>query len=363
VDLLNFVAKFNNHTFMNNFIKFLALILFITCNQRIYAQGEPQYKVGCIAFYNIENLFDTINNPNTNDEEFLPQGAYQWTSERYFEKLDNLAKVISQIGTDLTPDGPAIIGLCEVETKEVLEDLAAVESIKDRNYQVVHYHGPDRRGVDNALMYNPKYFTKTNSKTHRLKMYGQEDFFTRDQLVVSGLFDGEMMHLVVNHWPSRRGGQKRSEPNRTAAADLTRFIVDSLLTIDPNAKVIIMGDFNDDPVDKSVKKHLNTTDNPKRIREGQLFNPFEKFYRQGIGTLAYRDSWNLFDMLLLTPALVGDNKSDYKFYRAGVFNQPWMIQKEGAFKGYPFRSYGGGSYLGGYSDHFPVYLFLIKEVQ
>jgi len=347
---------------MNNFLKLMVFVLFVNMSLFLQAQNEKQFKVGCIAFYNIENLFDTINNPATNDEQFLPEGSYQWNSERYFEKLNNLAKVISLIGTDNTPDGPAILGVSEVENEKVLEDLAAVEIIKDRNYQVVHFHGPDRRGVDNALMYNPKYFTKTNAKSHRLTIEGRDNFFTRDQLVVSGYFDDEMMHFIVNHWPSRSGGQKRSEPLRIAAADLTRSIVDSLLNIDPNAKVFVMGDFNDDPVDISVKKQLNTTGNPKRIRDGQLYNPFEKFYRQGIGTLAYRDSWNLFDMILLSPALVGDDRSDYKLYRAGVFNQPWMLQKEGSFKGYPYRTYAGGNYLGGYSDHFPVYTFIIKEV-
>lgn len=343
--------------------RLIPVIILLFLFAGLSAQNEKQFKVGCIAFYNVENLFDTINDPNIRDDDFTPEGANLWNTEKYLEKLDNLARVISKIGADLTPDGPAVLGLCEVENSAVLEDLAAVESIRDRNYQVVHYHGPDRRGMDNALMYNPKYFTMTNSRTHRLKVEGRDNFYTRDQLVVSGYFDGEMMHFVVNHYPSRRGGQKRSEPLRIAAADLTRAIVDSLLNIDPNAKVMVMGDFNDDPVDKAIRSHLNATGNDRRLREGQLYNPFERFYRQGIGTLAYRDSWNLFDMILLTPALIGDDKSDYKFYRAGVFNKPWMVQKEGVFKGYPFRSYGGGNYLGGYSDHFPVYIYLIKEVE
>lgn len=343
--------------------RLITVIILLFLFAGLSAQNEKQFKVGCIAFYNVENLFDTINDPNIRDDAFTPEGSNLWNTRKYLEKLDNLAKVISQIGTDLTPDGPAVIGLCEVENREVLEDLAAVESIRDRNYQVVHYHGPDRRGMDNALMYNPKYFTLTNSHTHRLKVEGRDNFYTRDQLVVSGYFDGEMMHFVVNHYPSRRGGQKRSEPMRIAAADLTRAIVDSLLNIDPNAKVMVMGDFNDDPVDKAIRSHLNATGNERRLREGQLYNPFERFYRQGIGTLAYRDSWNLFDMILLSPAMIGDDRSDYKFYRAGVFNKPWMVQKEGTFKGYPFRSYGGGNYLGGYSDHFPVHIYLIKEVE
>lgn len=330
-------------------------------NILLNAQNEAKYRIGCVAFYNIENLFDTIKQPEVNDIEFTPQGINNWNTKKYYEKLDRLAEVISKIGIDITPDGPAILGLSEVENRDVLIDLAAQPALKNQNYQVVHYDGPDLRGVDCALFYNPKYFTETNSQSRRLRIEGNDEFLTRDQLVVSGLFDGEMMHFIVNHWPSRRGGQKRSEPMRIAAAELTKSIVDSLLAIDPNAKVIVMGDLNDDPIDKSVKKVLNTVDTPDKIRPGKMFNPMERLFRQGIGSLAYRDSWNLFDQLILTPALVGTDRDTYKFYRAGVFNQPWMLQKEGAFKGYPWRSFAGGSYLGGYSDHFPVYLFLLRE--
>ena len=346
---------------MKFFIRlFVFLLAFLVVGQ-LQSQTEKKYRVGCIAFYNIENLFDTINQPDVIDEEFLPEGINNWNTKKYYEKLDRLAEVISKIGVDVTPDGPAVIGLCEIENSSVLFDLAAQSKISNRNYQVVHHDGPDLRGVDCALLYNPRYFTITNSQSRRLTIPGRDDFFTRDQLVVSGKFDGEMMHFVVNHWPSRRGGQKRSEPLRIAAAQLTRSIVDSLLAIDPNAKVIVMGDLNDDPVDKSVKKVMNTVDSPEKIAPSKMLNPMEKLYRQGIGSLAYRDSWNLFDQLILTPAFIGDDKSTYKFYRASVFNQPWLLQKEGAFKGYPWRSFAGGSYLGGYSDHLPAYLFLIKE--
>lgn len=347
---------------MQNFSKPLTIAAFLLFSIAAYTQTEKQYKVVCVGFYNIENLFDTINQPDVRDEEFTPEGRNRWDSQRYHEKLVNLSKVISQIGTEMTPDGAAVLGLCEVENRSVLEDLAKEPEIEDRNYQIVHFDGPDRRGVDNALFYNPKYFTETNSRTHRLLIEGRDDFFTRDQLVVSGLLDGEMIHFVVNHWPSRYGGQKRSEPLRIAAAGLTRSIVDSLLAIDPQAKIIVMGDLNDDPVDKSVKKVLNTAANPDRLTEKELYNPTEKLFKQGIGTLAYRDSWNLFDQMILSPALVGDDHSSFKFFRVNVFNQPWMLQKEGTFKGYPLRSFGGGTYLGGYSDHFPVYLYLIKEL-
>ncbi|HPE33397.1 MAG TPA: endonuclease/exonuclease/phosphatase family protein [Bacteroidales bacterium] len=346
---------------MRFFTEIVFSIFVLLSGLNLHAQDEMRYRIGCIAFYNIENLFDTIDQPNVNDTEFTPEGPNKWNSSKYYEKLSNLSEVISKIGVDLTPDGPAVLGLSEIENRSVLSDLVMQPELRQRNYQIVHHDGPDRRGVDCALFYNPKYFTMTNSQSRRLRVEGRDNFFTRDQLVVSGMFDGEMMHFIVNHWPSRSGGQKRSEPLRIAAARLTRSIVDSLLNIDPNAKVIVMGDLNDDPVDKSVKKIMNTTDNPDKLKSDMMFNPMERLYRQGIGSLAYRDAWNLFDQLLLTQALTGNDKSTYKFYRAGVFNKPWLLQKEGAFKGYPWRSFAGGNYLGGYSDHLPVYLFLIKE--
>ena len=325
-----------------------------------YAQQEKQYKVACVAFYNLENLFDTINQEGVNDYEFTPEGPNAWTSSRYLEKSHNMAKVIAQIATDVTPDGPAILGVSEIENRSVLEDLVADELLKDRNYQIVHYDGPDKRGVDLGLLYNPKYFEVTNSQSRRLYIEGNDDFKTRDQLVVSGIFDGEPMHFIVVHWPSRYGGEKRSRPLRNAAAQLSRSIIDSLLTIDPQAKVVLMGDYNDDPNNESVAKYLNAT-RKTRLKKGQLYNPFEEMFREGIGSLAYRDNWNMFDQHVITPAWLEKDYSTYRFHKAVVFQKPWMKQKEGQYKGYPHRTFAGGRYLGGYSDHLPTYLLIIKE--
>ncbi|TVQ89512.1 MAG: endonuclease/exonuclease/phosphatase family protein [Bacteroidetes bacterium] len=315
-----------------------------------------------MAYYNVENLFDTINDPDRNDDDFTPEGANRWTSERYYEKLDRLAEVISKLGTELNPDGPAVIGLGEVENEEVVWDLARQERIRDRNYQVVYYRSRDRR-VDNAFMYNPKYFEKTSSKPVPTIIPDRPDFRTRDQVVLSGLLLGEPFHFIVAHWPSRRGGEARSRPLRIAAADIARSIIDSLKAEDPNAKVIFMGDLNDDPIDISVRRHLNAIGDKDKLSEGQLYNPFVDFARRGIGTLAWRDSWNLFDQIIMTQSLLGDDYSTFKYHRAEVFNRPFLRQPSGRFQGYPFRSYGGGVYLGGYSDHFPVYIFLIREIK
>jgi len=339
---------------------FAVFVFIFTLN--ISAQEKVEYKIGCVAFYNIENLFDTINQPYVIDEEFLPEGTNAWNSSKYWEKQKNLAEVISQIGTDLTPDGPAILGLSEIENRSVLDDLVKEPAIKNRNYQVVHIDGPDRRGVDCALFYNPKYFKVTNTQSRRFTLPDDTNFHTRDQLVVSGIFDGEPMHFVVNHWPSRSGGQKASEHKRIGAARVTRAIVDSLFALEPNAKIIVMGDLNDDPVDKSVKEYLNTGGETEKLKSGQLYNPMMKMFKNGIGSLAYRDSWNLFDQIILSQAFLGEDKSTFKYYKSQIFNKPFLLQKDGAYKGYPWRSFAGGVYLGGYSDHFPAMVFLIKKI-
>jgi hypothetical protein len=339
---------------------FFVPALFIQCHSQ-QNNHKREFVTVCIGFYNVENLFDTIISPGINDVDFTPQGNNRWNAARYFEKLDNLAEVIEKMGQNVTPDGPAVLGLAEVENRPVLVDLAMREGIKNRNYQVVHYAGPDRRGIDVAFMYQPKYFKYISSKPYRTVIADREDFRTRDQLLVTGELLGERMHFIVAHWPSRSGGEKRSRPLRIAAADIARGIIDSIQAAEPGAKVFFMGDFNDDPTDRSVRRHLRSNGNASRLKENELFNPFEDFFRKGIGTLAWRDSWNLFDQILFTPALVGQNYQGFQFYKADVFNEPFLRQPSGRFQGYPFRSYGGGVYLGGYSDHFPAYVFLIRE--
>ncbi|HPE54897.1 MAG TPA: endonuclease/exonuclease/phosphatase family protein [Bacteroidales bacterium] len=341
---------------------FTIIIIALLLSLTIYAQPQKAYNVACIGFYNLENLFDTINNKELFlSEEFTPESEKQWTSQRYHEKLNHMAEVISKIGTDVTPDGVALLGVSEIENRGVLEDLVKESSIADRDYQIVHYDSPDRRGVDVGLLYQPKYFEVVNSASHRLTMPDDTNFRTRDQLVVSGYLNGEMIHVIVNHWPSRSGGEKRSRPKRNAAGELSRHIVDSLLNLDPNAKILVMGDLNDDPVNPSVLEHLRAKGKEKELEPGDMYNPMYNLYREGIGSLAYRDLWNLFDQVIVSQALLGDDKSTYKFYKAFVFNKNFLKQKEGAFAGYPNRTFVGDRYLGGYSDHFPVYVLLIRE--
>jgi endonuclease/exonuclease/phosphatase family metal-dependent hydrolase len=324
-------------------------------------QGKQEYVPALVGFYNIENLYDTLDTPDVDDAEYLPGSAKQWGTKRYFRKLDRLAQVIGDMGKDLHPNGLAILGLAEVENRTVLEDLAARPAISARGYKVVHEDGPDRRGVDVALMYDPTQYKVFSHKSYRLTMPDRPDFRSRDQLLVSGILDGDTVHVIVAHWPSRRGGEKRSMPNRKAAAELGRSITDSLLVNNPGARIMYMGDLNDDPVNPSVERFLRSTGDKSKAVDGRFFNPMYAPYQKGIGTLAWRDSWNLFDQILVSPALVTGEGGRYKYYGVRIFNEPYLRQTEGNFKGYPLRTFVGDTYQDGFSDHFPVFLILVKE--
>jgi predicted extracellular nuclease len=326
----------------------------------VYAQ--KQVKAGIIAFNNLENLYDTINDPSVNDEEFLPNTAKNWNSERYQARLKNTAHVISQLGDADGLKAPAVMGLCEIENKQVLVDLVAQPALKPFKYAIVHYDSPDKRGMDVALIYQPRYFKITNSQSLPLMLYDKETnerVYTRDMLVVSGVYDGEPMHFIVNHWPSRRGGADKSNL-RMEAAKRCRSLVDSILAIQKDAKIIVMGDFNDDPINESVTVGLKSSGKMEDLKENELYNAMAPLFKNGIGTLAYRGKWNLFDQLFLTQPLVDNNSKGHHFLRSTVYNPSYLIRDEGQYKGYPLRTYGGDEYLGGYSDHLPVYLLLVK---
>lgn len=351
-------------------IRFSVLrVLVITCLTAIALEGfaqEKQYKVAAVGFYNVENLFDTINDPEKNDEDFLPTGSYHYTPEVYQEKLTHLSGVIADLATELTPDGVAMLGVAEIENRLVLEDLVKQPSLAKRGYKIIHHDSPDARGVDVGFIYQPKYFTVLGSKPLLVPMPQNPDgssYFTRDILWVWGTFDGEPLHVFVNHWPSRRGGEVASSPLRELAATVCRGVIDSLLQVDPNVKIITMGDLNDDPTNNSTYKVLQAKPKPEKLKAGELFNPFYEFYKKGIGTLAWNDSWNLFDQIILSQGWLKKEQEGFYYLRTEVYNRPYLTQKSGNFKGYPHRTYVGGVYQGGYSDHFPVYIFLVKEVK
>ena len=345
-------------------LKIFAIIVIFLSATVLY--GQSNLKAGVVAFYNLENLFDTINTDGVDDDDFTPAGLNKWTSERYLIKINRLAEAISRIGEDDgIKGGPALLGVSEIENRAVLQDLISHPLLKASNYQIVHYDSPDLRGVDVALLYQPRYFRVTSSDSPELVIFNEnkERVYTRDQLVVTGLFDGEEMSVIVNHWPSRSSGESVTRPRRNEAATLTRHLVDSLLSVNKNAKVVIMGDLNDDPVNESLRKYLRAGDNQDKLKEGELFNCMYPLFKKGVGSLYYRDNQNLFDQIIVTPALLGKDYSSYKYYTSRIFNKPFLIQADGQYKDYPLRTYVGTTFQGGYSDHFPVYILMVRSVK
>ena len=342
-------------------------ILLTTISLNTIAQEKRNFKIHTIAFYNVENLFDTINDVNKNDEASPIMEIKFNRSEIYKKKVENMASVIADIGTDLVNKSPSIVGLSEVENRNVIEDLLNNKHLSNKNYDIVHYDSPDERGIDVGLIYNKDVFKVNSTKSHELIIYDNKSSkrnYTRDQLVVSGLLDNELIHLIVNHWPSRSGGEERSRAGRMAAAELNKKIIDSLQNKYKNAKIITMGDFNDDPHDDSMKKILNAKKYIEDVKTNGIYNPMEVILSdQGIGSNAYRDAWQLFDQILVTEPFLNKKYDSYQFYKAGIFNKSYLINKAGRYKGYPFRSFSWGSFTGGYSDHLPPYIYLIKEIK
>ncbi|MFW6389433.1 MAG: endonuclease/exonuclease/phosphatase family protein [Marinilabiliaceae bacterium] len=343
---------------MDRVLIYTGMILMVSLLSVSCTTEEKRYQV---AFYNLENLFDTIDTRGVRDTEFTPEGDKEWDTRRYEKKLNNMASVIYSMAEEV--EAPAIVGLCEMENRDVLEDLVNTSPLNDFDYRIVHEDSPDRRGIDVALIYRPELFRVNDSQSVPLIIEDEngERIYTRDQLVVSGLLDGEEIHFVVNHWPSRYGGRERSEPFRRAAARLSRSIVDSIQEIDDGADVVVMGDLNDDPDDASVQDYLKAGVMPQPLESDSLYNPLASMFFEGKGTLCYRGVWNMFDQIILTPGLLHEQKGSLCFEEAGVFDEEFLRQQEGDYKGYPFRTFVGDWYHGGYSDHFPSWVVLEKE--
>lgn len=341
-----------------NFI-FLLFISLFSMSFLLTAQ-EKRYEVYSVGFYNLENLFDTIHDAGKNDFEFLPQGVNKWGSMKYVNKLKNMATVLREMSTDLLPMGLAAVGVSEIENSRVLSDLVSHEILADRNWDFIHHEGPDTRGVDCALLYNPKLFKPITS---RLVPYTTVDndttYKTRGFLTVSGEMAGESVHIIVNHWPSRYA----KSPARERAGVLVKAVKDSLMAADPLSKVIIMGDMNDDPDDKSMKTCLGAVREQNQVKKSSdLYNPWWNILRKkGIGTLKYRGKWNLFDQIIISGNLLGKDRSSLKLYKPEIFSRSYMLQQEGKYKGSPKRTHASGVWLNGYSDHLPVIVYLIKE--
>ena len=347
--------------------KLLSLVVLLCAINFSYSQEshKKEYKIHTVAFYNLENLFDTIDDISTKDEYSPILQLKSKKSETYWNKIDNMARVILSIGKEKTRRSPTIVGLCEIENDAVLEDLVKSRFLKEKGYSYINIPSPDWRGIDVALLYKEKYFSVSDFKNFVLKAYNKEGYRvkTRDQLLVSGYLETELIHFIINHWPSQRGGQKKSDYLRLKSAELTVEIIEKLKEEELTPKIIVMGDFNDDPTAKSLKTILKTKDKKKKLSINDLFNPYEMLFKKGFGTLGFRDNINLFDQIILTSNFISENKTytSLKLYKANVYNPNFLITNKGRYRGYPFRSWSNGSFTGGFSDHFPVYVYLIKE--
>ncbi len=364
-------------------MRIISLLTILFLVPKLNAQ-QKNYNIHTVAFYNFENLFDTINDPKTNDEEWTPKGAQHWTYSKYQIKLQNLSRVLSEIGSAENIEAPTFIGGCEIENRNVLEDLIKQPKMARADYGIIHFDSPDKRGIDVALLYRKKHFKPTSYVNVPLYVYKKETkikenskvdsdektddilqtstknyrVYTRDQLLVTGFLDGEEINIIVNHWPSRSGGEKKSSPFREAAGALNLKIIDSLQHINPNAKVITMGDLNDGPYNKSVKFALGAKSLKAAVKPFGIYNPFDEMAKKGQGTIAHRDAWDIFDQIMVSETFLKNDFSSFRYWKAGIYNKSFLIQTSGQYKGYPLRH---SATEVGFSDHFPVYIYLIKE--
>jgi endonuclease/exonuclease/phosphatase family metal-dependent hydrolase len=305
-----------------------------------------------IAFYNLENLFDTEDNQHTLDSDFTPKGFKKWTPKRYYRKLAKLAKTINEIGTDFNDYPPVLIGVAEAENETVLEDLIQTTPLKKVDYDFIHYDSPDERGIDTGLIYNKRYFEVISSSPIPLlidNLDGERDT-TRDILYVYGKLNGEEVHIFINHWPSRRDGSESTEYKRIAAANRIKQEMLVIEQQNQSPNYLIMGDFNDDPSSASIQRLMENS---------SLYNPLAKLHAPKFsGSANYKNNWSLFDQIILSHSFLNFEKKRHTFKEAKIFNNDYLKEYKGKYKGNPYRTYAGRKYLGGYSDHFPVYIIL-----
>lgn len=314
---------------------------------------EVHHNMQTIAFYNLENLFDLEEDFHTNDNDFLPGSVKNWTPKRYENKLRKLGFAISNIGRKETGKHPAVVGLAEIENAKVIEDLIASKHLEDCNYDYIHYDSPDERGIDVGIIYDTLAFQVLHSETFSIELFNDEGLpdYTRDVLLVSGLLDGELVHIIANHWSSRREGVQETEYKRMASSNKVNDIILKLRLENENAKIVIIGDFNDDPNNNSIK-HL--------VENNKLFNPMETLRSFSRGTVYHNRKWSLFDQIFFTPNFFASSDKKFEFYKADIFDEDFLKLFNGPYKGSPFRTYVGKKYKGGYSDHFPVYAIFKK---
>ncbi|MGZ5192573.1 MAG: endonuclease/exonuclease/phosphatase family protein [Kaistella sp.] len=397
---------------MKKIISFVSILLF----GFVFSQQGQLRKVAAVGFFNVENLWDTIQSadyidgtkdfsnpafhrsvpldsvkllevteeykgPWSNEllrgkkvvryqslsEEFTPKSGKNYNTKIYNQKLANSAKVISELGAQYTKTAPAVVGLIEVENRQVIQDLIKQPALAKYDYGIIHYNTFDARGIDVAIIYQKRRFTPTNSLKKEVKIFdseGKKRVYTRDVLVVTGFLDNEKVAFFMNHWPSRSGGEAASAPRRNAAAAVLKQQMDSIRAQDPTTKLIAMGDFNDDPVNTSLKNHLGTVAAKKDLSEEKPYlNLMYPLFKKGVASLAYQNAPNLFDQIIVSKNVLSDQVTkEYSLFKTEVYAPGYLINKEGSFRGYPFRSWNGDKFTGGYSDHFPAFIVLQKEV-
>lgn len=333
------------------------LICCVLCCLCVAASGRDRERgtLYSVAFYNLENFFDTVHDEGKNDYDFLPEGRYRWDSRKYQAKLQNMAKVLSQLSKERVPQGPACIGVAEVENRRVLDDLLKAPGLS--RYKYVHREGPDKRGIDCALLYDTVQFEVIRSQLVLSVPYQGDTLHpTRGFLVVDGRLAGERVCMIVNHWPSRGA----ESPVRVHAARQVKALKDSLLRESRKLKIIVMGDMNDDPMDESMQT-LGARKYVEDVRKGEFYNPWWKTLEDdGVGTLLYRGKWNLFDQIVVSRSLLKKSRRKLHYVGHEVFSRDYLFQQEGKYKGYPWRTHGGRTWLNGYSDHLPTIIYLRK---
>jgi len=343
----------------NMYVFALSAAAMFTCYScaSVKSNGNSDGEELVVAFYNVENLFDTIDDGATLDEDFTPGGKLQWNSSRYNEKLSRISEVITMLPGKL----PVFVGLCEIENKAVLQDLVSVPALHDSpkqgHYGVIHADSPDERGIDVAALYNASVLKEVSFQYFTIALPDPKDPNTRDLLYAKGKIDGEWFHFFVNHWPSRSGGQAESEPNRLAVAQLLKSKVDSVMKMDSEAQVIIMGDFNDHPTDKSVLEVLGASQSP----ESTLYNQMYSIHTTGNGSYFYKGEWGALDQMITSRALMMEKGWFVTAESAGVLREEKILFRDKDGVARPSRSYAGDSYKGGYSDHLPVFLKLNRK--
>lgn len=341
-----------------------SILLLSGCLLAIINNGFTQagHRVIGIGFYNVENFFHPDNDSTKNDEDFTPDGSYHYSMEVYQQKMANVAKVFNELGTDVTPDGAAIIGIAEIESDLVLRDLVKHPTIAARNYRYVWFPTPDVRGISTAMLYNPKYFRLINAQPVQipLEKVGQNRP-TRAITYAKGLLVGnDTIHVMVNHWPSRSGGVAETNPYRELAAAVCKQLADSIFQSNPESKIFIMGDLNDNPIDPSIKKVMKAKADTTNLASTDIYNPWINVFKKGTGTEIFDNQWNLLDQIMVSGSLFTNANQKWRYYKNRIFRKDYLVHASGPEQGHPHRSFTiDRSWDNGFSDHLPVIVYLV----